>query len=145
MSVRYSAQYAPAIPVLQVSFGYGDVRRLPETFAAIVDTGADATIVPDDIARRLKASPLNPAHLETQWGDVHPVTMYLLDVQIGAVRLPSVVVAGDPESDEIIRGRNVLNKLALLLDGPAQRTDGLDDATIKRLRARQGRQRTTTD
>ena len=107
-------------------------------FEAIVDTGADATIIPDDIARRLKASPLNPARLETQWGDVHPVTMYLLDLQIGDVRLPSVVVAGDPETEEIILGRNVLNKLALFLDGPAQQTDMLDDATVKRLRARMG-------
>lgn len=137
MSVQYNSQYAPAIPVLAVSFGYGDAHRLPEMFEAIVDTGADATIVPDNIARRLKASPLNPAHLETQWGDVHPVTMYLLDVQIGDVRLPSVVVAGDSETDEIILGRNVLNKLPLFLDGPTQQTDVLDDATVKRLCARQ--------
>lgn len=138
MSTRYNSRYTPAIPVLPVSFGYGEERRLPETFEAIVDTGADTTIVPDDIARRLKASPLNPAQLETQWGDIHPVTMYLLDIQIGDMRLPSVVVAGNPETDEIILGRNVLNKLALFLDGPAQQTDMLDDVTVKRLRARQG-------
>ncbi|MBI5301959.1 MAG: retroviral-like aspartic protease family protein [Chloroflexi bacterium] len=136
MRVHYNARYTPAIPILQASFGYGNAGRLPETFEAIVDTGADATIVPEDIARRLRASPLNPAHLETQWGDVHPVTMYLLDIQIGEVNLPSVVVAGDPESDEIILGRNVLNKLALFLDGPAQQTDVLDDTMVNRLRHR---------
>jgi predicted aspartyl protease len=101
-----------------------------------VDTGADATIVPEDIARQLKATPLNPAQLETQWGDVHPVTIYLLDINVGDLRLPGVVVAGDPDSGEIVLGRNVLNKLSLFLDGPAQQTDLLDDATVKRLRAR---------
>lgn len=136
MSVTYNSKYTPPAPVLQVTFGYGEDRPWLGTFDAIVDTGADATIVPEEIARKLKATPLNPGQLETQWGDVHPVTIYLLEMQVGAIRLPGVVVAADPEAHEIILGRNVLNKLALFLDGPAQQTDLLDDATVQRLRAR---------
>jgi predicted aspartyl protease len=135
MSQSYDAKYDPSIPVLQVAFGYQDRPRVG-TYQAIVDTGADATIVTEEIVRRLKATPLNPGQLVTQWGDAHPVTIYLLDIQIDDLLLPGIVVAGDPKSHEIILGRNVLNKLALFLDGSSQQTDLLDDATVKQLRAR---------
>ncbi len=134
MSARYSADYVPLLPVLPVTSGYGGERPQIGPFDGIVDTGADATIVPEDIPQRLKATPLNPGQLETQWGDVHPVTIYLLDIEIDGHRLPGIIVAGDPESGEVVLGRSVLNTLALFLDGPGRQTDILDDATVKRLR-----------
>lgn len=137
MSTPYNANdYVPPAPVLPVAFRYGE-RPWLGPFEAIVDTGADATIIPESIAQRLRATPLNPGHLETQWGDIHPVTIYLLDLQVDGRTLPGIVVAGDPETDEIVLGRNALNKLPLLLDGPELQTEALDDATIQRLRARQ--------
>ena len=39
-------------------------------------------------------------------------------IRIGNVVLSSVEVAGDPDSDEVILGRNVLNDLTLCLKGP---------------------------
>jgi predicted aspartyl protease len=136
MSTRYNAtDYSPPAPVLPVAFRYTE-RPWLGPFEAIADTGADATIIPESIAQRLRATPLNPGRLETQWGDIHPVTIYLLDIQVSGQSLPGIVVAGDPETDEIVLGRNVLNTLPLLLDGPEQQTDVLDDSTMKRLRAR---------
>ncbi len=137
MKTPYSDDYTPPIPILRASFGYAGRKPMSESFEALVDTGADATIVPEEIARKLKATPLNPGQLLTQWGDAHPVTIYLLDIQIDKVLLPSVVVAGDSETQEVVLGRNILNKLSLFLDGPSQQTHLLDDATVKRLRARQ--------
>ena len=43
-------------------------------------------------------------------------------VREGGTILPAVDVAGDPFSDEILLGRNVLNQLDLRLEGPALRT-----------------------
>ena len=68
MSAPYnSADYTPPAPVLSVAFRYGE-RPWLGPFEALVDTGADATIIPESIAERLRAAPLNPGHLETQWG-----------------------------------------------------------------------------
>jgi predicted aspartyl protease len=139
MSHSYNTDYFPPIPVLTVTFGYGGERPWLGPFEVIVDTGADATIVPEDIPLQLKAIPLNPAQIKTQWGDIHSVTMFLLDIQIGDQHLGGIVTAGAPESDEIILGRNVLNKLPLFLDGPRQQSEVLDDATVRRLRARSQR------
>lgn len=136
MSDRYNDGYFPPAPVLHVIFGHGGQRPWLGPFEAIVDTGADATIVPEAIVQRLRAIPLNPGQLETQWGDVHQVTIYLLDIEVSNQRLPGIVTAGDPEADEIVLGRNVLNKLPIFLDGPMQQTDVLDDLTAGRLRTR---------
>jgi hypothetical protein len=62
MSTLYNSGYVPPIPVLQVAFGYGPVSRWLGPFEAIVDTGADATIVPETIAQQLRAAPLNTAN-----------------------------------------------------------------------------------
>jgi len=48
--------------------------------------------------------------------------VYSFDLIIGDWRLPNVDLIGDTESDLIILGRNVLNKLRLLLDGLSQQT-----------------------
>lgn len=136
MTIPYSADYTPPAPVLNVVLRYGDERPSFGPLEAVVDTGADATIIPESIARQLRATPLNPAQLETQWGDVHPVTIYLLDIEVDDRLLPGIVVAGDPAADEIILGRNVLNRLALFLDGPRQGTDVLDENSVSRWRSR---------
>ena len=51
--------------------------------------------------------------------------VFAVDVSIGSLRLPAIEVVGDERGNEIVLGRNVLNKLRLLLDGPAQLTDDL--------------------
>lgn len=48
MSAHYSANYVPPLPVLPVTFGYGGERPHLGPFDGIVDTGTDATIVPED-------------------------------------------------------------------------------------------------
>ena len=40
--------------------------------------------------------------------------------------LPSVIVVGDDQGSEVLLGRNVLNKLILLLDGQSRETELLE-------------------
>jgi len=137
MSTRYLAKGYPfPIPVLSVRF-----RRLAETMAsapqvAIVDTGADMTIAPAEILIDLQAQELQETNLISQWGDRHPVILYIVDLELEGQVLPGVLVAGDESAEEVILGRNVLNLLPLFLDGPQQHTHLLDDANARRLRAR---------
>ena len=93
---------------------------------AIVDTGADFTIVPMDLLRPLNPPVVRPATLSSQWQDSHPVYVYEVDLRLGAITLPAVDVAGDPFSDQVLLGRNVLNRLDLRLQGPALLTHVLD-------------------
>lgn len=131
-----TVRYSPPVPVLPVQFNLIDGSASTEVLEAIVDTGADMTLVPARIMRQLEAIGVLETQLVSQWGDSHPVTLYLIDLNIDDLRLPGVYVAADDTATEIILGRNVLNKLPLFLDGPHLQTEALDDATASRLRAR---------
>lgn len=135
MSSPYlKAGYLYAIPALSVYF-----RRLAEAtgigpYNAIVDTGADMTIAPADILVDLQAQSMQETNLVSQWGDTHPVILYLVDLEIADQVFPGVLVAGDETADEIILGRNLLNLLPIFLDGPEQQSHVLDGATVHRFR-----------
>jgi len=58
------------------------------------------------------------AGLRSQWGERRSVFLYLVDVQIAHIVLPGIYVVGDDRGDEIVIGRDVLNRLRILLDGP---------------------------
>jgi predicted aspartyl protease len=137
MSVAYqSIGYLLPIPVLAVRF-----RRLVEPVAselydAIVDTGADMTIAPAEILVNLQAHDVQETNLVSQWGDVHPVVLNLVDLEIDGQVIPDVLVAGDETMQEVILGRNLLNMLSLFLDGPQQQTYVLEDAGARQLRTR---------
>lgn len=135
MSISYQASgYVLPIPVLAVRF-----RRLAEaavtaSVAAVVDTGADMTVAPAEILVTLQAQAVQETNLVSQWGDVHPVVLYLVDLEIDTQIFPGVLVAGDEHADEVILGRNFLNLLPLFLDGPQQQTHLVDGPLVQRLR-----------
>ena len=135
MSTPYSIQYFPPAPVVSVFFGAPGEPPADGPFEAVIDTGADTTVVPKTILLDLAAPSLFEAQLRSAWGEFHQVTIYLVDIQLGPAHLVGIQVAADEAADEIILGRNVLNKLPLFLDGPKRATHIVDDATARRLRA----------
>jgi hypothetical protein len=46
-----------------------------------------------------------------------------VDIEINGDTLPNLEVVGDELTEEIILGRDVLNKLKLLLDGPREQVE----------------------
>jgi hypothetical protein len=60
--------------------------------------------------------------------------LYLVDVRIGDVALPGVYVVGDDIGHEVILGRDVLNRLRLLLDGPAAMAQLLESSVPRHAR-----------
>lgn len=58
---------------------------------------------------------------------------HTLDILVGSYRFLAIEVVADNHSEEIILGRNLLNKLVLLLDGPQNLTDVWDAHPIIRL------------
>ena len=66
------------------------------------------------------------------WSSYHEVTLFLIDIHLEIGILPGIEVVrvmksdGLFENEEIVLGRNVLNMLILLLEGPAQQTSLLE-------------------
>jgi predicted aspartyl protease len=117
----YDTGYDPALPVCDIVMSAESMgRRLQLT--AIIDTGADGTIVPIRHLQEIGARRVFETGLRSQWGERRTVFLYLVNLQIGALNLPSIYVVGDEQGNELILGRDVLNQLCLLLDGPGKVT-----------------------
>jgi predicted aspartyl protease len=117
----YATEYFPPIPVLEVSLAVPLTSDWHGPISAIVDTGADFTIIPESLLEPLQLPPVRQAVIRSQWHVGERFHLYRLDVRIGGLIFPSIEVAGDPISDDFVLGRNLLNYLDLRLEGPRQR------------------------
>lgn len=115
--------YYPPIPCLEVRLRAPDSSQSQGPIRAIVDTGADITLVSQSVLDRIAAPEVDEVRLRSHWGEATTVVTYLIDIQMGEDTLPGIEVAGDLYGDSVLLGRNVINKLVLLIDGPRHRTD----------------------
>ena len=90
--------------------------------SAILDTGADGTLVPQHYLDAIGARRVMETGLRSQWGERRVVYLYLVTLHIEEIELPGIYVVGDDQSNEIVLGRNVLNQLEIWLNGPANIT-----------------------
>ena len=118
MKFAFSHRYTPPAPVLEATLSTLSGEKRAKTIA-LIDTGADATIVPLSILLHLEARPAFSSRLRSQWGEHRQVLLYLVDIQIDESTFPGAYVVGDGLGEEVILGRDLLNRLKITLDGPA--------------------------
>jgi hypothetical protein len=113
----YDSHYQPAMPVVEIQVR----RRAGQTSAtlnAIVDSGADATMIPLPTLRQLNARKVRTGWLSGSAGERYQVDLYTIAVQIGEYQLIYVDAVGSERSDEVIVGRDVLNQFIVTLNAP---------------------------
>jgi predicted aspartyl protease len=118
MKFSYDSNYFPPAPSVEIRLGVPDEALIIGPLPALVDTGADATIVPTHYLESLSLQVDNRKYLRSQWGERRLVDTYWLDIGIEGIRLPAIEVVADELGQEIILGRNLLNKLIITLNGP---------------------------
>ncbi len=135
MPTPYDRAMIPPAPVLSVKISAPREPAHAESLPALVDTGADFTLVPQSWLLRVDAPEARWAFLRGLWSEQRQVTLYLVDLHLGVGTLAGVEVVGvedeDLENQEIVLGRNILNQVILLLDGPHQQTDVLDRRPVR--------------
>lgn len=117
-SHEYNTDFYPALPEIEIQVR----RRVAEEavmLTAIVDSGADATMMPMRVLQQLKARKLDTVWLQGVAGGRYQVDLYALAVQIGDYRPIYVDVVGSERGNEIIVGRDFLNHFAVMLNGLA--------------------------
>ncbi len=117
----FNQSLSPPIPVLDVTLRNDLAGLSVGPMEALIDTGADGTVVPAMYLKDIRAPVVSQARLRYHLG-VRDVFLHIADVQIGDLVLPGLVIAADREGQELILGRDVLNRLRLLIDGPHQIT-----------------------
>jgi predicted aspartyl protease len=124
MRAPYSKDYFPPAPVLLISFAAPKASPQIGPYSALIDTGADGTFIPTSLLEQLNVPIVYATNVRSHLSErLHRVSVYKVDLLLNTIRLPNIEVVGDDRNNEIIIGRNVLNKLQLLLDGPKQVTD----------------------
>jgi hypothetical protein len=113
----YSHTTFPPSPSMKIVLQTFDEGLSSSSLTAIVDTGADASFVPLPILESINAPLGEPLRARSLWGEWEQFSTYVVDIQIGDLIFPSLEVLGY-SGEELILGRDVLNKLWLGLDGP---------------------------
>ena len=136
MTEPYNRLAQPPAPILSIRLRALSSDQSTDPLPALIDTGADATLIPIDTLLAIGAEETSPGWLRSFSGERVPVALYFVDVLIGELVLPGIRVAGSARLTEVLLGRDVLNKLVLVLDGPQAETSLLSQAEIARHRAR---------
>lgn len=110
---------SPAMPVIEVKLVEPSSGMTAGPLSALVDTGADGTLIPKYLLDDIGAIPIGRGSLRWLWNESRQVQIYLVRLEIGPQVLRGVHVAGITNSKEFILGRNVLNHLVFTVDGPA--------------------------
>jgi predicted aspartyl protease len=123
MKYPYDIVYEPPFPAGPVVLRNSEEGLRTEKVQALLDTGSDGSLVPIAYLEEILAPPMTDTHIRSHWGEWRPAQLFEVDLELGSLKLPGIFVVGDEQGTEIVLGRNVLNKLRVLLDGPAGQTD----------------------
>ena len=111
----YDSSYHPAMPIIEIQ-----IRRRagqpPLTLKAVVDSGADATMIPLRYLRQLRVRKGQTKWLCGTAGGRYEVDMYALAVRIGQQPARYLDVIGTENRDEVIVGRDFLNQYVVTLN-----------------------------
>lgn len=115
---NYDHHYHPPMPMVELSIGL----PLSETIVdlpVIVDSGADATMIPVHYLQQVGARRSRKAIMRGVTGVGSLVNLYAVAIQFGPYRQGFAEVVGVVDGGETIVGRDLLNHLMVTLNGPA--------------------------
>ncbi|WP_374686276.1 retroviral-like aspartic protease family protein [Promineifilum sp.] len=117
----YDSQgHDPAMPVVGIGLLSIDTGDPLISLEAIVDSGADATMLPIEALRAAGARYYRAWRMRGVTGQSVNVDTYLTIIQLGPHVIYGVKAVAMSAGSEAILGRDVLNELELTLNGPAQ-------------------------
>jgi predicted aspartyl protease len=114
-----SGYYGPARPIAEVSISSLDNDGTVSGVIALLDSGADATMIPLRLLKRIGAEKVDQRRMSDASNLSYLVDIYEVVVQIGIFTMPQVYAVADRNNSEVTIGRDVLNHLVVTLNGLA--------------------------
>jgi predicted aspartyl protease len=87
---------------------------------ALVDTGADLTQIPSIVANALQLQQVDEIPVTSGHNDTTDQPIFVADIEFEGIQFPAVSILADEYPIALI-GRDLLNELNTMLEGPAQR------------------------
>lgn len=114
----YDTSYVPSMPVIELFIGRAQVTPLFH-ITAIVDSGADATMIPVSYLKQIGARKGKQAVVRSYFGTRDLVDRYDVSLQFANFTRSQVSVVGVTQTMEAVIGRDILNALMVTLNGLA--------------------------
>lgn len=111
--------YDPAAPVIKIGISRSVSIEPSVHLTALVDSGADASMIPINILQTVDAKYLMTKQMRGVSGHPIVVEMYLVTLFIGQYQFPNIEAIAATENAETIVGRDVLNDMIVTLNGLA--------------------------
>lgn len=118
-SYDYNRDYYPAAPTILIGLSPSGGTEARIEITALVDTGADATMIPEDVLISAGARYVQQHRMRGVVGESVSVDLYLTAVHIASHTIHGIRAIAIPPHSEAIVGRDVLNQLEITLNGPA--------------------------
>ncbi len=119
---EYASVYNPSMPVVEIWLGR--VQHVPSlSLIALVDSGADGTIIPLRHLKTLKARQRRKKLMRGVTGNPGLFDTFEVSFRLGPYERATLEVVGDPKNNEAILGRDVLNQFVVTLNGLASMTE----------------------
>ncbi len=106
------------MPMVELTIGMAMSEPMLD-LAALVDSGADATLIPITYLRQIRARRSRKTWMRGTAGGRILVDLYSISLRLGSLTQAHLEVVCDRENDEVIVGRDILNHLSVTLNGPA--------------------------
>lgn len=116
---EYDATYLPSMPVVEVTVSPFGSHHGPTILRALIDSGADGSMVPLPILKRMNARRSSQAIFRSVTGASEIADIYEVSLTIGPHVFHKVRVVADRRNAMMILGRDVLNHLIVTLNGLA--------------------------
>jgi predicted aspartyl protease len=114
----YNRQVTPPAPFVHVSLQNLMAGTISDNLAALVDTGADRTVIPSSLVEALGLVPLDELPFAGLGGHLVHLRTYLVEIAIRGFPPRELEVVAHHDEPYILLGRDLLNQQRILLDGP---------------------------
>jgi predicted aspartyl protease len=117
---QYVAEFTPSAPFVHVIVRNPKADHASAEIPAQLDTGADRTVIPKRVAEEVHLSAVRKITVAGLGGDLHTLDVFLVLLQIRDLQPMAVEVIAHDDESFVLLGRDVINQLRIVLDGPNQ-------------------------
>jgi predicted aspartyl protease len=115
---HYNQQVSPPAPFVHVALGRPLSEPVISDQPAQLDTAADLSAIPLSLAEELGLIPFDTIPVRAFGGARANVTTLLVNVSLRGYAPLAIEVIGTRDEPHILLGRDLLNQLRFVLDGP---------------------------
>jgi len=119
----YDTSRNPSMPVIEVRLMNPETGQQSDTLLAIIDSGADSSIMPERYLNQIGAFPRRKVRMTGVMGISSYVNSYLVGIDLGPFRLNAVKVLSPKKEKGALLGRDILNRFVVTLNGLASETE----------------------